>query len=285
MFGDISIPAGPVDCSDLLGRIKGPYAYRHALEILLVKWQPGGQYMRAALDFLQESRYCMRITEDPPTPNLFVLAERNVPSQERFALMKAFLEADLAFDSDGFFVHSDAIPSWVKPWRLAVKGTDWNEAKRSLWHPDLKDQFPEETTFRCFLVIIAERMLDRTKNRLEYLRTRQSPLSSSDSNDAERCRRQYIGILKEACKFEFELNPSVYKYAVQILDWDLAIAKDVQESHQKQNELLVTKEAKYRQLISMFTNKPAHIIDDSLDILLRETHGKPRSISRVFWLN
>lgn len=273
MFGDISVPAGPMGCSELLEMIDGPNAYRHALEILLVKWQPDGQYMKAALRFLQDDRYCMAITADPPTPNLLVLTDRNVPWEEQPILTRALLEADLALDSEVFFDHHDDVPSWIKQWRLAAKDTDWNEAKRSLWHPDLKDQFPM-TTFRCFLAVIAERLLDRIKIRLEYLRTRQAPLSSSDSDDVELYRRQYVDILKEGFNGLLDLNPLVYKYAVKILEWDLAFAKNHQESQRKQNELLKEKEAKYRELISILSNKPINSIDDNLDALLRDAHSE-----------
>ena len=99
MFGDISIPTVSLNCSDLLRMIKGPFKCRHVLEILLVKRQPGSQYLKAALGFLQDITVCLRITEDP---NIFQLAEINVPSEERLILTKALLEADLFFDKGSF---------------------------------------------------------------------------------------------------------------------------------------------------------------------------------------
>jgi len=280
MFGDIGIPASPVDCSDLLRMIKGPSEYRHALEILLYKWQSGGQYMNAALDYLQDGRYCVRITEDPPVPNLFTLAEANVPREERSRLIKALLEADLFFDNQVFFAPHYILPSWVKRWRLAAKETDWEEAKRSLYHSDMAFTGSGETFVDCTLIVIAERLLKHNQNRLEELRGRATPLSTSDSLDAERCRRQYMDILKDFYATKLHLKYSFYKYSLQIVDWDEALAKEAQESQRKQYDLLFSKHIKYRQLISNYTDKPTDTIDDTLDVLLQKTSGKPRSISR-----
>lgn len=274
IFGDISIPAGPVDCAVVLSMISGPYKYRHALEILLVKWQPGGQYLKAAQDFLQDSRACMGITEDPPTPNLFQLAESNVPSVERSVLIKALLEADLSLDSDIFFFRQRCVHLWVKRWRLAAKETEWNEAKKSLYHTDIVSQGAGETFGNCALVVIAERLLKSNQERLEDFRGRAVPLSAADLLDAERCRRRFMDILNDFYATALKLHPSFYEYSMRIFEWNEALAKESQAAQRQQQNQLANTQAKYRRLISTYTGRAIDSIDDSLDDLLKEAIRK-----------
>ena len=238
----------------------------------MTKWQPDGKYIKAALELLQNMKFCSRLSDDP---DLFVLAEKHVSREERFVLMKAFLKADLEIGPNEEDASCISLPSWVKCWRSsAEETTDWDQIKRSLLHTDLKGHFSKETRYHCFLIVLAERLLGDTKAQLERWRAQAEPLSPSESESAKHCRWQYIRILKEFYNTEAQLNPIFYKYAVQIRDWDLTLAEDVEEQQRKEIALLVEKQAKYRQVIALFTHHPHHTIDDSLDSFLKDANRK-----------
>lgn len=245
-FGDISIPTRHISYPELLSLIEGTVEGYHALEILLMKWQPNGEYMKAALEFLHNAKHSLRTTEDP-VPNLISLIEANLSSEEGHILMKALLEADLYFDDAVLFAHPYNVPSWKHNWRLACNENDWEEAKKILYHFETVMQGAGKTFRNCARVVIAERLLQRSQTRLNQWRLQATPLSTYESLAAERYRRQYIDILKDFRYTTLELDPSFYKYWIQIIDLDEILVKEPP----KQLELLAKLNYEDHHLLSL----------------------------------
>ena len=105
------------------------------------------------------------------------------------------------------------------------------EAKSSLFHSDIVFQGSGDKLFNRTLIVIAEHLLTCDQSRLEELRGRATPLSASDSLDAEHCRRRYMGILKDFYGSERDLKYSFYKYSLWIADWNEALAREAHESN------------------------------------------------------
>jgi len=272
-FGpNITIPARPLELSDLLPFIQGEFADEYALEVLITKWQKGGEYMECARSFLRDPvRYLgsRGIDYIPRTGRaLFSLIYDCVPPAEQFPLTKALLEADLAleYETHPSNPHND---SWIQSWRSAAVAPTWDNAKRTLYTM-FSAQFPGKGQAQMFLdsalVVIAERILKRYMDKLEEFRARAEPLGRSDTN-AEYCRR-YLAILKDFNRTDKDLSPSWYKYSLQIIGWDSEIANKVQESQCKCAEFSAENYQKYRKLISLYTGIEEGFIDWSLNDLV-----------------
>ena len=260
-FGQIAIPTGPLKAAEVLQLIQGPSKYDYALEILLIKWQPGGEYMKEFTPFLQRPEYCKCIME-PKTRvgNLFKLVMDNVPPAEQFPVTKALLEAAVGV-SRNISLES---PGWAKVWRAACDEEEWQTAKRHLDSVDLVSLGAGKLFRDCALVVTAERLLGRYMTRLESFRAHTGPLSAFEAVEAESCRRNYMGILKSFYPTKLDVNPSWYKYSVQIQEWEATLAGNVDEVERKRIQLADKNRHKYQHLISLYTGVP----EDGIDLLL-----------------
>lgn len=273
-FGpNITIPARPLELLDLLPFVEGEFADEYALEVLITKWQEGGEYMECARSFLRDPvRYLgsRGIDYIPRTGRaLFSLIYDCVPPAEQFPLTKALLEADLALEYEIYpsNPHND---SWIQSWRSAAVAQTWDNAKRTLYGM-FSAQFPGKGEAQMFLdsalVVIAERLLKKYMDKLEGFRVRPEPLSRSDTSNAGYCRR-YLAILKDFNLTDRGLSPSWYKYSLQIIDWNSEIANKAQESQCKCAEFSAENYQKYRKLISLYMGMEEGSIDGSLNDLI-----------------
>ena len=271
MFGNISIPTGPVRCSDLLPMIKGPDEFCHGLKILVAKWQPGGEYLKAALKFLRDGRYTSAIRHSSSLPDIFLQATALVPPDECPILIKALIESDLSF-YQSVFASSLFVPEWITRYRNAVAYYDWGTAKSLLDYSDLVTQVSGKIFADCAFIVIAERMLEQHRRHLEEL---ERHAISLDPFEAKLRRKQYIDILRDLSDLNLDVDPSLSRYSIKIMDWNEALAKEAAESQrQEDTERFARTVEKYRQLISLYSDKSTNIIDECLDVPLEEANGK-----------
>jgi hypothetical protein len=93
---------------------------------MLLKWQSEGSYLKAALSFLRTHSALFEIAHlTYAGTTIFKLVEEKVATEERFALTKACLEADLALPMSDRF----ATTMWKSFWRAACHSKSWQSAK------------------------------------------------------------------------------------------------------------------------------------------------------------
>ncbi|KAK0104258.1 hypothetical protein ONS96_005350 [Cadophora gregata f. sp. sojae] len=134
-----------------------------ALEILLRNWEPGGEYFKSAIRFLQQSNYCQTIVAVNWTrwshtdETLFDLVEENVLDDEQPQLFLALLTADMKF---GHGLAQLNAP-WAHSWRLATQQRDWGRAKDYMAAMGVQHLF-----WQCAFVVIAKSFLERNNSRI-----------------------------------------------------------------------------------------------------------------------
>ncbi|KAH7327339.1 hypothetical protein BKA65DRAFT_66078 [Rhexocercosporidium sp. MPI-PUGE-AT-0058] len=134
-----------------------------ALEILLRNWEPGGEFFKSAIRFLQQSHYCQTIVGVNWTrwshsdETLFDLVDENVLEDEQPQLFVALLTADMRF---GHELAQRNAP-WAVSWRSASQQRDWGRAKNYMAAMGV-----HHLLWQCAFVVIAKSFLERNNSRI-----------------------------------------------------------------------------------------------------------------------
>lgn len=164
-----------------------------ALEILLRNWEPGGEYFKYAIRFLQQSNYCQTIVGvnwtrwNHTDETLFDLVDENVLEDEHAQLFVALLTADFKFGHQ--LVQLNA--PWAVSWRSATQHTDWRRARDSLTAMEVR-----HLLWQCAFVVIAKSFLERNNSRIRaWTKSTPFPEGSHRQNYAilDDCREQQLG--------------------------------------------------------------------------------------------
>ena len=262
------IPKSPMKVSKLMALI--PSHSKYTGEILLVKWQGGGEYLRALLllmDDVGSANWLWTPTVlDNRGENLLMLIQRKTLPYEQEALIKAFLHESL-------ISLSPRSSPWTINWVAACKATNWRDAKRLLLKNNAILDEAGENALRCALVIIAEYLLRTHQNRLEELRRSREPLTDEDLLKAADSRKEYMKIMKYFRGAGFDVDQSWYKYALIVTEWNETITYASHDAVRKRLDAVVEKEQKYRQLTASYTGLDEGNVDGYLDWLLRNEPG------------
>ena len=181
---------------------KFPRMAPRAIEILLRNWKPGGEYMDYAQRFLKEKEYCETLLSVNWTrwshhdETLFDLIDIYVPPDDRIALTKAILRADLPFKKEKL---ETLCAAWAPTWRLALQETKWNAAKTKLFTLEVHN-----VLLKCALEVAAESFLERNKSILVDWKGGDEPFPES-------ARSQYMEILKDCRELEIEVDPALQR--------------------------------------------------------------------------
>lgn len=258
-----TIPTWPMRLSELLPLIQNLYPAEHAFEPLLRKWQSDGEYMACAISWLNNPTHCKNLLGSSPTSgNHFKLIDENVPFPERIILTKAFLKASIVHNV------SPSQSIWSVIWGYTRYVDQWQTVKDNLL--DASSGFlaePGSVFHLCALAVMGEDLLQGYKHRLEALRTDTQALTISRMEEANSLRKQYVDILKDFRNQEVDVDISFYKYSLEILEWNEAMA--VQE-RSKIDRLL----GKYRRLVGLWTGNSISRVDGSVDGILESAERR-----------
>ncbi|KAH6720948.1 Clr5 domain-containing protein [Leptodontidium sp. MPI-SDFR-AT-0119] len=171
-----------------------------ALEILLRNWEPGGEFFKSAIRFLQQSNYCQTIVGVNWTrwnhrdETLFDLVDENVLEDEQPQLFVALFTADLKFGHELAQLNAP----WATSWRSASQQRDWGRAKDYLAAMGV-----HHLLWQCAFVVIAKGFLERNNSRIRgWVKGTPFPEGS---------HRQNYAILDD-CR-EFSLGTDSWSYA------------------------------------------------------------------------
>ncbi|THV53495.1 hypothetical protein BGAL_0049g00300 [Botrytis galanthina] len=260
---EILIPSRPMRLSELLPLIHTLYPAEHVFEPLLQKWQSDGEYMACAISWLDNPSHCKNLLGSSLTGgNYFKSIDENVPFPERITLTKAFLKASILHNI------SPSQSIWSVIWGSTRYVDQWQTVKDNLL--DASSGFiaePGSVFHLCALAVMGEELLQDYKNRLESLK----PLTIDRIDDVKCLRKQYIDILKDFRNQEVDVDISFYKYSLEILEWNEALAA---QEKSKIDRLLV----KYRRLVGLWTGNSPSCIDGSVDRMIE--NAERRCLSR-----
>ncbi|KAI9640357.1 hypothetical protein NHQ30_011102 [Ciborinia camelliae] len=254
----MTIPSRPMRLSELLPLIRNLYPAEHAFEPLLRKWQSDGEYMACAISWLNNPAHCKHILASFRTGgNHFKLIDENVPFPERITLTKAFLKASIVHDV------SPSQNIWSVIWDYTRYVDQWQTVKVNLVDASSGSIAETGSVFHlCALAVMGEELLHGYKNRLEAIRNDAQPPTVSRIEEAKLLRQKYVDILKDFCNQEVDVDISFYKYSLEIMEWNEALAA---QERSKIDRLL----AKYRRLVGLLTGKaPSWMIDGSVDRMI-----------------
>lgn len=218
----ILLPSMPMKASEVLSLIQGPQAIFWSVEVLLWKWQPGGEYLKALTQLLQDQehrKHVMRCTDDGK-PLLFQLIEDLVPPEEQPDVGKVLLHADLSVQYLADYPHSDA--PWLLEWHAACQARNMDDANELLFDEESVISYTAGDLFlNCARVVIAERFLQHNIRRIRLLGVDSdlpsvNPDDPDGPNEVEMCRETYRKILGEYQHATINLHPSFYKHALEI---------------------------------------------------------------------
>ncbi|TGO41729.1 hypothetical protein BHYA_0017g00390 [Botrytis hyacinthi] len=256
---EISIPSRPMRLSELLPLIQTLYPAEHAFEPLLQKWQSDGEYMACAISWLDNPSHCKNLLGSSLTGgNYFKSIDENVPFPERITLTKALLKASILHKVPP----SQSI--WSVIWGSTRYVDQWQTVKDNLL--DASSGFiaePGSVFHLCALAVMAEELLQDYKNRLESLK----PLTIDRIDDVKCLRKQYVDILKDFRNQEVDVDISFYKYSLEILEWNEALAA---QEKSKIDRLLV----KYRRLVGLWTGNSPSWIDGIVDRMIENAERR-----------
>ncbi|KAF7934916.1 uncharacterized protein EAE98_002961 [Botrytis deweyae] len=256
---EISIPSRPMRLSELLPLIHTSYPAEHVFEPLLQKWQSDGEYMACAISWLDNPNHCKNLLGSSLTGgNYFKTIDENVPFPERITLTKAFLKASILHNV------SPSQSIWSLIWGSTRYVDQWQTVKDNL--VDASSGFiaePGSVFHLCALAVMGEELLQDYKNRLEALK----PLTIAKFDDAKCLRKQYVEILKDFRNQEVDVDISFYKYSLEILEWNEALAA---QEKSKIDRLLV----KYRRLVGLWTGNSPSWIDGSVDRMIENAERR-----------
>ncbi|KAF4629496.1 hypothetical protein G7Y89_g8652 [Cudoniella acicularis] len=264
-YGPFMIPQRPMNADDVLSLMKGPSAGFYALEILLRKWQPGGEYLDILTTYLQTVKDFEGIirNSDEGGPLLFKLIEERVPSEEQFDVGKLLLETH-------FLSRHKPQPHdspWLLVWIAATRTTEWEDAKEILYEGNRVACLAGNLFLDCALIVIAEQMLKRYIKQFRAFKVHNGRLSRSMLADADWCRRKYLHIFKDSnCLRDMPLRPLFYRYSLEIIETQVEITDCPHDVDCI--ELANDCRQKYLKLTS--SPMDTHAISDAVDDLLRD---------------
>ncbi len=164
-----------------------------ALEILLRNWEPGGEYFKYTIRFLQQSHYCQTIVGvnwtrwNHTDETLFDLVDENVPEDEQAQVFVALLTADLKFGHQ--LGHQNA--PWAVSWRSATRQMDWRRVKDHLAAMEVRPLL-----WQCAFIVVAKNFLERNNAHIRaWTKNEPFPEGSHRQNYAilDDCREQQLG--------------------------------------------------------------------------------------------
>jgi hypothetical protein len=217
-FGsNCAIPANPMGSDDVLALIQGPEATHYALEILLTKWQVGGQYLDVLATLLRTHQYSHLITRctRDGRPLLFKLIEDFVPQAEQIMVGKLLLEAL-------FVDQPTAKPpdvAWLKAWDAACKCNDWGGVKEILYDSSTVSVKAGDVFLKSARAVLADQLLRRYVQRLREFKARYSS-DHTGLDEVRACRLNLIYILEESRDLDMCLQPILYKHSPEIIEND-----------------------------------------------------------------
>ncbi|KAF4625754.1 hypothetical protein G7Y89_g12411 [Cudoniella acicularis] len=289
----ISIAAGPIQIHELLPLIERPEADDFAFEILISKWQPGGEYMGGG--------------------NLFKMIHDSVPLSERISLTKAMLESQFQpLTAEEWYQYTG--PAWARAWYAACRAETWNEAKKVLMEKSMLINLTAGPLFLdCALAVIAERQCTEFLVDITNLTSLNKPFNTTMIPEINKFREQVLDALDffngrdakpvwDVLLYNIvdwtsgamdmlgrqrelrDVNDKLSGENKRILEENKAVATRCQELRERNAflektpqlalERLVKKETRYRKLISMYTSVDEEDIDRDLEELIKE---------REFW--
>ncbi|KAH6672379.1 Clr5 domain-containing protein, partial [Halenospora varia] len=216
-FGPFSIPTAPMKSEDIFTLVQGLSANIYLVEILLTKWQRGGEYLDTLSAYLQRLDTCEGLirTANDGKPTLFKLVEQHVPINEQFAVGKLILEKQFSIhrkpDAD------DA--QWLKVWTIACGCTEWEEAKETLNESGRVEWLAGSLFLGCAQVVIAEQLLRRYIKHFRGLKDPDGRYSKTALPKAEACRKRYLDILDDLKSIgDTPLRPLFYKHSLEVIE-------------------------------------------------------------------
>jgi len=180
------------------------------LEILLSKKNDSSSSMiNHTMLLIEAGAIPMLITSEGK--RIFDLIDKNVDQSGRRKLAKIILETDAALKTE----IPNNYPYWAKSWRAACNESQWIVAKHFLDFEEPTSSPLSETFLSCAFIVIAESLLRNHKAQLILWQ------AGRLAHEAARPHRQeYVAILKDCNERQATVEPSWYKYLVEIMDFD-----------------------------------------------------------------
>jgi ankyrin repeat protein len=180
------------------------------LEFLLSKKDGSASSMiDHAMLLLEAGAIPMLITSEGK--RIFDLIDENVDQSGQHKLAKILLETDVALKTD---IPSN-YPSWAKSWRAACNESQWIVAKHFLDFEEPTSNPLSKTFLDCAFITIAESLLRDHKAQLVLWQA-----ARLEQEAARPHRQEYVAILKDCNERQAAIEPSWYKYLVEIMDFD-----------------------------------------------------------------
>jgi hypothetical protein len=223
----ISIPEGPLSAAQCFRLVEGCASANTMLEVLLLKWQSDGAYLKTAVNIIKGYSKILNIAR--PTcnnDNIFHMIDEAVDFKEKICLTRACLRADVEYRYRWF---NEELPDWVKSWRLAMNNL-WENSKEDLRKPCFSPEIMGKCFLSCALLIVAEEWLEFWQENILGLLEQCDHLEFLTDEDSRMWRRRYLEILDDEDCATFD-NPELLRFAMTISKWDkdeaaLAVSKN-----------------------------------------------------------
>ncbi|KUJ18874.1 uncharacterized protein LY89DRAFT_732413 [Mollisia scopiformis] len=267
------LPAGPMDANqlmDILGSTSyGRFGSDAILEILLLKWQADGEYLRNALDWVawMDGTPLAHIEG-----NLFKILDAKLRLKERVPLAKACL---IRLKESGPISRA-VVGDWR--WLLNVlnETKTWAVRKRIL--DPRKYHVQREDMGQCFIdcvpIVFAEDSLASLMNSWEDMMY--NGKTKVDNEKLKRMRSEYMDILDDFsdATLYLDLDKSYYKFALLLSKWyeeerrSEEAAKTLDDSRGV-NEFLSTKHSEIQLLVSSRGEQVEQESSESSEVVLQ----------------
>lgn len=127
--------------------------------------------------------------------------------------VKTVLEADLIYQPS--IINLGEHAAWTAAWRAACNEPKWIVAKHLLLFEDSYPRPTSEIFLKCTFIVIVEKLLKAHKAQLVLWQARRLHL------DAARIHREeYVAILRDCNERQAGIDPSWYRYLLEILDFN-----------------------------------------------------------------
>jgi hypothetical protein len=209
--------ANPMGSDDVLALIRRPEATNYALEILITKWQVGGQYLDVLATLLRTRRYSdltTRRTRDG-RPQLFKLVEEFVARAEQILVGKLLLEA-LYFERP---VIKSSSMAWLTAWDRACQCNEWYGVKEILYESSTVSIRAGDLFLNSATAVLADQLCRRYIQQFRGTKD-QSVLDHSNQNELRTFRQKLMEILEESRDLSIVLQPVLYKRSLEIIEND-----------------------------------------------------------------
>jgi hypothetical protein len=251
--------------------VQGPFGLGYAFQALLKRWKPGPE---SVSDFLQRLEFddWLHFSAPDHGPILFRLIEALVPEEEQFHLTKVFLEEDLTSQSNDDYPYIE----WRDAWSAVCDAEEWEDAKELLCEDSVISQVAGATFFNCALVVAAERQLCRCRTQINHFQQIKAQPDDLEFFCAKKKWRIYVEILEDFRHTDYDVTPSFYEYALQVIELDEF--KDVEQSARKRLELA----DEYRQKCLKISSQ--HLVEDNnSDDVMETSRDGLSGIYPSFW--